>query len=456
MDERSVETIASHEALNPLSEKLRLKLDYEQLTNCMRCGFCLPACPTFRETGVEAESPRGRISLMKAVVDGLMSPDQQFEDQMNHCLGCRACEPACPADVKYGQLIEQARDAIEDHTDSHRWWIKAARKTAFQGVFPKQSRMKLLGGALSLYQKSGLQKLTRGIGFLKLFPAHLREMEAILPEAAVRGVAERIGSRHAAKGERIATVALFRGCIMDVLFTETNVRTVRLLTEAGFDVVIPEAQNCCGALHAHSGEADEAKSLARRNIQCFKEAGVDYIVSNAGGCGALLVEYDHLLHDDPVWREDAESFAARVIDISDLLVRHGRPLSFAGNKGSSRVTYQDSCHLRNVMKASDAPRQLIRQAGNAGDLAFIEMKEADRCCGSAGIYNVTQPEMAGHILEHKMEDANATEAEWILTSNPGCLLQMKLGIAKHGDASKTQSVHVVDFLYERLLPQEES
>ncbi|MEY9095548.1 (Fe-S)-binding protein [Paenibacillus sp. RC84] len=546
---------------NPLAQKLKLRLDEDQLTNCMRCGFCLPACPTFRETGIEAESPRGRIALMKAVADGIMAPDAAFEEQMNHCLGCRACEPACPADVKYGQLIEQARDAIEDHTDSHRGWVKLARRTAFKAVFPKQNRMKLLGGALGFYQRSGLQKITRGSGIMKLFPDHMREMEQILPESSSRGVIERIGGRHAAVGVKIATVGLFRGCLMDVMFTETNVHTVELLTQAGFEVVIPDTQNCCGALHAHSGEADGARSLARGNIRAFREAGVDYIVSNAGGCGAILTEYDHLLHEDAQWKDDAAWFAARVKDVSDLLVNFGRVPKFAeqgwaiaagglgaaaagacapgasaaqaattaGQAGASaafagtpataaaeadapgaagttaapadigaelaaiddasaqaetaaactgsadasaggtaprdalaqaqppaglataapsvRITYQDSCHLRNVMRSSDAPRKLMRQVAG---VEYVEMFEADRCCGSAGIYNLTQPEMANQILDHKMVHANATDARYLLTSNPGCLLQMKLGNERHGDGSM-KVMHVVDFLHERLL-----
>ncbi|MFC9778915.1 (Fe-S)-binding protein [Paenibacillus chitinolyticus] len=508
---------------NPLAQKLKLRLDEDQLTNCMRCGFCLPACPTFRETGIEAESPRGRIALMKAVADGIMAPDAAFEEQMNHCLGCRACEPACPADVKYGQLIEQARDAIEDHTDSHRGWVKLARRTAFKAVFPKQNRMKLLGGALGFYQRSGLQKITRGSGIMKLFPDHMREMEQILPESSSRGVIERIGSRHPAVGAKVATVGLFRGCLMDVMFTETNVHTVELLTQAGFEVVIPDTQNCCGALHAHSGEADGARSLARGNIRAFREAGVDYIVSNAGGCGAILTEYDHLLHEDAQWKDDAAWFAARVKDVSDLLVNFGRVPKFAergraltaGGPGAAvagacaagasatqgeasaavagtpataaagstaaapadigaelaaiddasvqpsassaaaasapapsvRITYQDSCHLRNVMRSSDAPRKLMRQVAG---VEYVEMFEADRCCGSAGIYNLTQPEMANQILDHKMVHANATEARYLLTSNPGCLLQMKLGNERHGDGSM-KVMHVVDFLHERLL-----
>jgi len=463
------------EHANPLARTMLKKLDYDQLTNCMRCGFCLPACPTFRETGVEPESPRGRIALMKAVVDGVMEPDQAFEDQMNHCLGCRACEPVCPADVKYGQLIEQTRDAIEDHA-KHGAVVSGTRKLFFRGVFPHQNRMKLLGRSLRLYQKSGLQKIARGTGVMKLFPAHMREMERILPEAASQGVVERIGERYPAKGERIATVALFRGCIMDVLFADTNVNTVKLLSEAGFDVVIPKTQGCCGALHAHSGEMDQARELARVNVKAFKDAGVDYIVSNAGGCGALLVEYDHLLHEDAEWAADAAWFAKRVVDISTIIVEKGRVPAFAEVEAATErrspstavgtthapspsvvakrpatVTYQDSCHLRNVMKSSSAPRQLMKSVAGA---QFVEMRESDRCCGSAGIYNVTQPEMAGQILEHKMEHANATNAQYLLTSNPGCLLQMKLGIDKHGRGGDMKAMHIVDYLYDRIRKSE--
>lgn len=437
-------------ACSPMADTLKRTLDYDQLTNCMRCGFCLPACPTFRETGIEAESPRGRIALMKAVVDGIMEPDPQFETQMNHCLGCRACEPTCPADVKYGQLIEQAKDAVEKHTVSHRWWVKLARKAAFKGVFPYQNRMRLVGGALRLYQRSGLRSVARNVGIMKLFPAHMRDMEKIMPDASYKGVIEKIGTLHPAVGEKIATVGLFRGCIMDILFTETNINTVRLLNAAGFDVVIPESQNCCGALHAHSGEQSDAKELAKRNIRAFKEAGVDWIISNAGGCGAMLVDYGHLLHDEPEWKADAAWFASRTVDISKILADKGnlpQSLGKSAEEQTIKITYQDSCHLRNVMRSSDAPRKLMRRVEGA---QFVELFEADRCCGSAGIYNLTQPEMAGNILDHKMEHVKKTEAHVLLTSNPGCLLQMKHGIEKHGMSQEMQAMHVVDFLYSQL------
>ncbi|MFC5406811.1 (Fe-S)-binding protein [Cohnella soli] len=435
---------------NPLARTMLEKLDYDQLTNCMRCGFCLPACPTFRETGLEPESPRGRIALMKAVVDGVMEPDAAFTDQMDHCLGCRACEPACPADVKYGGLIEQTRDAIENHA-SHGMAVKGLRNVLFKGVFPKRGRLKWIGKSLAFYRKSGLRSVARGTGIMNLFPKHIRDMEKILPDASGQGVVERLGTVYPAKGEKIARVALFRGCIMDVMFADTNVNTVKLLSEAGFEVVIPETQVCCGALHAHSGEMEQARELARVNVRAFKEAGVEYVVSNAGGCGALLIEYDHLLHEDEQYSEQAKSFASSVIDVSKLLVERGRLPKFAEESGRNdepvTITYQDSCHLRNVMRSSDAPRQLMRSVSNA---RFVEMKEADRCCGSAGIYNVTQPEMAGQILEHKMEHANRTQANYLLTSNPGCLLQMKLGVEQHGVGNRMEVRHVVDFLYERI------
>ncbi|WP_054026684.1 (Fe-S)-binding protein [Bacillus sp. FJAT-28004] len=443
------------EHANPLARTLLEKLDYDQLTNCMRCGFCLPACPTFHETGMEPASPRGRIAMMKAAVDGLMVPDQQFQDQMNLCLGCRACEPACPADVKYGQLIEQTKEAIEEHA-THSLPIKVIRKTVFKNLFPKRGSLKLLGGSLAVYQKSGLQKVVQSTGVMKLFPKQLSEMEAILPSASSKGVVERLGTYYPAKGEAIAKVAMFRGCIMDVMFADTNVNTVELLSAAGFDVYIPESQVCCGALHAHSGEMNDARELAAVNIDIFKQLDVEYIVSNAGGCGALLVEYDHLMQDNKKYSESAKWFASRVIDISTLIVEKGRVPKFAQKESSPhgekmKVTYQDSCHLRNVMKGSSAPRKLMKEIVNA---EYVEMAQSDRCCGSAGIYNVVQPEMAGSILEHKMEHANNTQASYMLTSNPGCLLQMKLGIEKYKPDQTMKAMHIVDFLHDRMILSE--
>ncbi|MFJ9500603.1 (Fe-S)-binding protein [Brevibacillus centrosporus] len=426
-----------------LKEALIEKLDYNELSNCMRCGFCQPACPTFRETGYEAASPRGRIALMKAVADGVMQPDQDFVDQMNLCLGCRACEPVCPAGVPYGQLIEQTREAIEE-VQEHPTWVKAVRKVAFKHLFPRQDRMYRLGSMLRFYQKSGVQKAVRKLGVMRILPKQLGEMEAIMPEASGTGLKKRFGTTVIpAAGERKRRVGMFHGCIMDVLFNETNVNTVRLLTEAGCEVVIAEGQVCCGALHAHSGEREEARGLARKNIAAFRQADVDVIVSNAGGCGAMLQEYDHLLANDPQWHDDAKWFAERVKDISELLVELVAPETWDALPQSKRITYQSSCHLRNGMKVTKEPVHLLQSIPGA---TYVQMREGDRCCGSAGIYNLVQPEMAGNLLNEKMQHVAATQADILVTSNPGCLLQMKAGIKRAGLEGQMEAVHLVDLL----------
>lgn len=432
-----------------LKEKLKATLDYEELSNCMRCGFCQPACPTFRETGYEAASPRGRIALMKAVADGVMEPDQDFVDQMNLCLGCRACEPVCPADVHYGQLIEQACDAIEDHV-KHPWWIQTLRSFFFRQLFPHQKRLYVLGRLLRLYQRSGLQRVVRGLGLLRILPTQMREMEAIMPEASGKGLIASVGTVVPPKGEHKLRVGMFRGCIMDVLFLNTNINTVMLLAEAGCEVIIPTEQVCCGALHAHSGEREQARQLAKRNVAAFKAANVDIIVSNAGGCGALLQEYDHLLKGDPEWKEDAKWFAWRVKDISEVLaelaeIPQWKPLA-------KRISYQSSCHLRNGMKVTRQPTQLLEAIPGA---TFVPLFETDRCCGSAGIYNIVQPEMAGDLLDEKMEHVARTKADLLVTSNPGCLLQMKVGIHRAGLTGQMEAVHLVDLLAQQVSRERE-
>lgn len=445
-----------------LKEKLMLTLDSDQLTNCMRCGFCQTACPTFQETGLEAASPRGRIALMKAVYDGTMEPDARFQAQMDLCLGCRACEPACPSDVKYGQLIEQARESIAK-TVAYPWHVRTLRNLFMERLFPHHGRMRIAGGLLKLYQASGARKLARGLGVIKLLPRHMREMEAVLPEASNDGVIKRWeklglparwerveGAQPAlvipAEGEPLARAGLFRGCIMDVLFTETNVNTVKLLRKAGYEVVIPTSQNCCGALHAHAGERESARRLMKSNIAAFAEAHADYVVSNAGGCGASLKEADHLLHGDPV-EPQARRFAERVRDVSELLAE-GRPLPLKPQpEREVMVTYQDSCHLRNVMRVSSPPRKLLRSVPG---VQLRELQGADSCCGSAGIYNLTQPEMSVSVLAHKMERVEQTRAQVILTANPGCLLQMKWGVHRHGLGDTVGAMHLVDFLAESV------
>ncbi|OMP67876.1 (Fe-S)-binding protein [Domibacillus epiphyticus] len=428
-----------------IQESFSLRMDEAELLNCMQCGFCLPSCPTYLETGFdESQSPRGRIALMKAVHDGLIAPDDDVERSLNLCLGCRACEPVCPAGVKYGYLLEEARDIFNNHNE-HSAPVKAVRKTVFEGLFPHQNRMEHAVTLLGIYQRSGLQNATRKLGFMKLFPESMQAMERILPAVPKKSEMKNRSSSFTALTEKTATVAFFSGCLMDTMFLNTNNATIKLLQKAGCDIVIPEGQNCCGALHGHSGEKDGAKELAKRNIDAFEKSDADYIITNAGGCGAFLIDYDHLLKDDPDYAERAKAFTAKIKDITQILFELDFHERVKLKIESQTITYQDSCHLRNVMNTHIAPRVLMNAIEGAD---FREMENADSCCGSAGIYNIVESDMSMQILDHKMEKAKATNAHTIVTANPGCLLQMKLGIEREGLSNKVRAVHIVDLLLE--------
>jgi glycolate oxidase iron-sulfur subunit len=425
------------------------RMDYDELLNCTRCGFCQPSCPTFIETGgKEASSPRGRIALMKAVVDGLLEPDENFEKELSLCLGCRACETACPSGVKYGHLLEEARDIVNEHKQ-YPFPIRVVRHLFLKQLLPHQKRIKLFGTFLWLYQRSGLQWLTRKSGILKLFPKNMSEMESILPQIPSpkqlwKGHSNE-QSNHRSEENVKKKVGFFSGCIMDVMFQETNRNTIRLLEQAGCEVILPQKQKCCGALHAHAGEKDQARALAKQNIAAFEEGQMDYVISNAGGCGAFLNEYHTLFKEDPIWFDRAKDFTAKIKDISEVLVELDALPALSNH--SQRVTYQDSCHLKHGMGVDQAPRQLI---GAIEGVEFVEMKDANQCCGSAGIYNMVEVEMSMRILDHKMENVLRTEAYTLLTANPGCLLQMKLGIKRAGLEKRMRALHVVDFITESL------
>jgi glycolate oxidase iron-sulfur subunit len=421
------------------------RMDQDELLNCMRCGFCLPTCPTYIESGYqESHSPRGRIALMKAVVDGLIEPDEDFERSLDLCLGCRACEPVCPSGVNYGHLLEEARDIVNQNK-KFSMPVKVVRKAVFKGLFPHQNRMRGLTGMIGFYQRSGLQKVARSTGVMKLFPESLSTMEKVLPQVPTMKEMKNRPEHLEAIGTKTHKVAFFSGCLMDTMFMETNNATMKLLQLAGCEIVIPKEQACCGALHGHSGEKEGAKELARRNIKAFEDTGVDFIITNAGGCGAFLVDYDHLLKDDPEWNARAQAFADKIKDISQILVEVGFHEKVKLELPHQVITYQDSCHLRNVMKTASAPRVLLQSING---VEFREMHNADRCCGSAGIYNIVESEMSMQLLDSKMVDAKATHAKTIVTANPGCLLQMKLGIEREGLSEKMRGVHIVDLLLE--------
>ncbi|MCM3025271.1 (Fe-S)-binding protein [Bacillus safensis] len=428
-----------------IQQTFQQQMDEKELLNCMRCGFCLPSCPTYIESGQqETHSPRGRIALMKAVRDGVIEPDADVEHSLNLCLGCRACEPVCPSGVKYGRLLEDARDIIQQHKKQS-IPIKLVRRVVFKGLFPSQSRMRKAAGLLRFYQTSGLQTAARKTGMLKVLPPHLRLMEQALPKVP-RQQKSRL-TEYKALGPARKRVAFFTGCLMDTVFSSTNEATIQLLQLAGCDVIVPPIQTCCGALHGHSGEKEQAKQLAKRNIEAFEEIDADAIVMNAGGCGAFLSDYDHLLCDDPDFQKRSEAFSKKIKDISDILVElefHRRmPLALP----EQIITYQDSCHLRNGMGVQHAPRLLMKAIQG---VSFKEMKDSGRCCGSAGIYNILQPKMSMQILDHKMTEARETKATAIVTSNPGCQLQMAAGIKRSGHSPSMRAVHLADVLLEAV------
>lgn len=419
------------------------KFDMDEILNCMHCGFCLPTCPTFQQTGLETYSPRGRIALMKGVAEGKLPVDTEFEQNMYACLGCRACETACPAGVQYGGLIETAREVVED-TKKRQGKQSFTRKMTFKHLFNHPKRMQAVGNVLWSLQATGLQKFADRTGLMRIMPREMAEMQTAVGKVASPSQRKRRQQVVKAAGSKEGNplrVGLFTGCIMDVVFYETNQATARLLAKAGCEVVFVEQQACCGALHAHSGEKRAAVELAKRNIVAFEQAGVDLMVNNAGGCGAALKEYHHWLADDAEWAVRAKDFVAKMRDVNELLAELP-PLEIT-KPLNARVTYQDSCHLAHGQGVRNQPRELIRQIPG---VEYVELPFADSCCGSAGIYNITNFDMSMQILDDKMNHVKATKPDIVVTANPGCLLQMKKGIARAGLGDVMEAVHVVDLL----------
>jgi glycolate oxidase iron-sulfur subunit len=409
---------------------------------CIHCGLCLQACPTYVLYGQEMDSPRGRISLIRAAAEGRIDFDGAFTEHIQLCLACRACESACPSGVQYGSLVELARISIEERRQPD-LIERIVRWLALRQLMPRLPRMKGIARLMRLYQTLGLSALARHMGFL---PERLKTLEGLLPPIPLhhtdyRQPAPALGAQH-------GRVAFFYGCIQEAFLAQVNQATIRVLQTNGYEVHFPTNQTCCGAAQLHLGEAELARQLARRNIDAFLQADdvegpFVAIINNAGGCGASLKEYPHLLKEDPLYAGKARRFSARVKDISEFLVEHLNVIPRGEVK--ARVTYADSCHLRHAQKVVTPPRSLLKSVPG---IELVELKKPDQCCGSAGVYNIVQAQAANAILDGKMSDIAATGAEIIVTTNTGCQMQLQYGLRKaHLPARVVHLVEILDQSY---------
>jgi glycolate oxidase iron-sulfur subunit len=461
---------------------------YDLMRQCIHCGFCLPTCPTYSVLGVEMDSPRGRIYQMQAVAEGRMEISPEFVEHMYCCLGCRACETACPSGVQFGKLIEAAREQIQlevAHTPllgqqarsqngqqqlpepegSSRYPLhldegrspaleslteRLLRRFFFDIVLPSRLVTSLVFAGLKVYQRSGLQTLAHRSGLLDAadalptpFQGKLKTPEALMPSAHGDLLPQPIVEYTPAIGKQRYRVGFISGCIMDQVFRDINEATIRVLAANGCEVITPPQQQCCGALHVHAGEAERGRELARHNIDVFEPYACDYIIINSAGCGSNLKEYGHLLRDDPQYARRAEAFSAKVKDISEFLTS----IDFNREMGdvNRTVAYHDACHLFHGQKIKQQPRDMLKAIPG---LTVVPLKEAEWCCGSAGIYNITNQEMASQLLERKINNIAACGAQVIATGNPGCMMQIALGARARGmDIHVVHPVELLDEAY---------
>lgn len=427
---------------NPVGSEIQLdKPRQADLDRCVHCGLCLNACPTYRELGVEMDSPRGRIYQMVQVAEGQPIGDS-YREHIDLCLACRGCESACPSGVRYGRLVEAARADIEANT-RRPWLTRMVRDFVFRKLLPSPVLLTAAGAMLYVYQVSGMQKVLRIAGVMRLLGS-LGDREALAPPAQIPFFFRHIGQTFRADGLAKYRVALMAGCIANVSFARLNEATVRVLQKNGCDVVIPAGQTCCGALHVHAGIRDQARTLARRNIDAvlsIRNTGFDAIVTNAAGCGSTLKEYDELFEHDPEYLEKARKFTSLMKDVTEFLA--SIELNREMVPVDATVTYQDSCHLAHGQKIRSAPRQLL---GAIPGLKFREMPLSDICCGSAGIYNILHTDLSMNILEKKMDNVTLARADIVATANPGCMLQLEAGVRRWGHGERV--VHVVELLDE--------
>ena len=411
------------------------------LADCVHCGFCLPACPTYALWGRETDSPRGRIHLIKVALEGKAQITDDFARHFDTCLGCMACVTACPSGVQYDKLVEATRPQLERHIKRSRG-DHLFRRLIFS-LFPYPRRLRWIALKLWAYQRLGLQRLARATGLLNVLPARLRAMEAMAPPVTLGSTLSSMPSFIPAIGTKRRRVAMLLGCVQRIFFSDVNKATARVLAAEGCEVVIPQGQGCCGALMLHAGLEEDAAAMARQFIDAFEMelSTVDAIVINAAGCGSTLKEYGYLLRDDPDYASKAETLAAKCRDISEVLAdleprapRHPVPL---------RIAYHDACHLQHAQHVTDEPRQVL---STIPELQVHEIPEAGLCCGSAGIYNLVEPESARELGNRKARHVVTTGAEVVVSSNPGCLLQIKSALESEEAGCTLRTMHLVELV----------
>jgi glycolate oxidase iron-sulfur subunit len=418
-------------------------IDYELILDCVHCGLCTSACPTYVENGHEADSPRGRIYLMRGVIDGKLELDDTVKGHLDLCLNCRACETACPSGVQYGKLIEPFREYM-GHLEPGRQVRPLSRLQRWMlfHIFPSRLRTRLALAPARIAQWTGLDWLARKTGVLRLLPKRLRDMHGMLPK--LRAHYGSLPEVLPAEGPRRARVGLFLGCVADAIYPETQIATARVLQKNGCEVWIPRAQQCCGALHYHAAMEGPARDLAAQNLAAFGFTGpkldeLDAVIINAAGCGAMLKDYEHLLHDTE-HAVAAAKFVAKAKDISVFLMELGpiqptHPLPI-------RATYHDACHLRHAQQVATPPRKLLEMIPG---LELVALPESEICCGAAGSYNLTQPDMAGRLGDRKAAHIQETGAQAVLMGNVGCLMQVSRHLKKV--ASDVWVAHTIDALW---------
>jgi glycolate oxidase iron-sulfur subunit len=419
------------------------------LDDCVHCGFCLPACPTYVSWGEEMDSPRGRIDLMRGLAEGKIAWSGAVAAHFDRCLGCMGCVPACPSGVKYDVLIERTRAEQERRVERPR--AEQFQREMIFALFPHPGRLRALAALLWLYAESGLQSLVRRSGLLRMMPRSLARMEALLPAVSLHGVAARLPERVPARGVRRARVALLAGCVQRVFFPGVNEATLRVLSAEGCEVLVPRGQGCCGALSIHAGREQEALAFGRDTIARFEEeaysgggpsgppAPFDAILVNAAGCGSNMKDYGRLFADEPAWAARAAAFSAKVRDINEFLA--ALPPVAPRHPLRARVAYHDACHLAHAQRVRSAPRTLL--SGIPG-LDLVEIPEGDQCCGSAGIYNLVEPESSEEIGARKVDNVLSVKPDFLASANPGCTLQIQKLLRERG--LTLRAAHPVEIL----------